>query len=402
MTSSPGDKGGPPSKVGAGRFSLQQRLGAGIFAEVYRGVDHSTGEAVAIKLEDQRDGDLQLDFEAVILADLADPERRHGFAQCFYSGEEGMYNCLVMDLLGMSLEDHLTNCGGTFNATTSILIAEQGIHRLRYLHSKGYIHRDVKPENFVMGLGAKAHHLYLIDFGLSKRYFKDRHIPLKYNVGMVGTPRYASLNALRGTEQSRRDDLESVGYLIIRFCVGTVPWSGLGGTTQDEKYRKILNKKEACPLGDLCKGLPSAFPKYVRKTRSLGFEETPDYDFLLDMFADARSRHGPEQDHEFQWLVGVKLGQLDPMELPEDLEQPDEAAAVESSVSNPFFALAAWFTNSCSSTANRSTSEIAFAPSHRSSDTVHCGHAASDASQSDVDDAEPDERMHRPHLMQCN
>merc|ERR1712039_68456 len=119
------------------------------------------------------------------------------------------------------------------------------------LHSKGIVHRDIKPENFMFGTKAKEAHLYLIDFGLSKRYYDKKHAVLKQKLSLTGTARYASIHAHKGLEQSRRDDLEAIGHMLIYFLRGSLPWSGLDAKTQEEKYRKIREKKEETPLPEL-------------------------------------------------------------------------------------------------------------------------------------------------------
>jgi len=174
-------------------------------------------------------------------------------------------------------------------------VAEQALRRLEYLHSKGFLHRDIKPENFLFGLGERAHHLYLIDFGLSKRYYDGKHVqPRSRKLQPVGTARYASINALSGSEQSRRDDLEALGYLLVYLLQGSLPWSGL----QPPTHETILAKKQAVKLPELCAGLPGAFEAYLRATRALDFEERPDYEALRGLFRKLR------EGHDFEWLGG--------------------------------------------------------------------------------------------------
>merc|ERR1719473_239532 len=142
-----------------------------------------------------------------------------------------------------------------FTAKTTALIAEQVISRIEFLHSKGLVHRDIKPENFMFGINQKVHHVYIIDFGLSKLYWdtaKNSHAIQKSGLSLTGTARYASINAHKGVEQSRRDDLEAIGHMFLYFLRGALPWSGLDAKTQEEKYRKICEKKEAVPLDELC------------------------------------------------------------------------------------------------------------------------------------------------------
>ena len=183
-------------------------------------------------------------------------------AKIHHFGEEGDYNILIMDLLGPSLEDLFNFCGRKFQLKTTLMVADQMITRIEYVHSKNYIHRDIKPENFVIGLGKRSNQVFLIDFGLSKK-FRDpkthQHIPYKENKNLTGTARYASINAHLGIEQSRRDDLEAIGYVSIYFIKGKLPWQGISAQNKAEKYHKIMEKKMSIPVEYLCLGLPSIF-----------------------------------------------------------------------------------------------------------------------------------------------
>lgn len=119
------------------------------------------------------------------------------------------------------------------------------------------MHRDIKPENFLLGRADKMDLVHVIDFGLSKRYCDAKtheHIPYKDNKSLTGTARYASINAHRGIEQSRRDDLEAIGHMLFYFLRGNLPWQGLPAKTKDEKYRKIKEKKIETQIDTLCSG----------------------------------------------------------------------------------------------------------------------------------------------------
>mmetsp|Transcript_102213 Transcript_102213/g.284710 ORF Transcript_102213/g.284710 Transcript_102213/m.284710 type:complete len:344 (-) Transcript_102213:160-1191(-) len=315
----------PPTKIGGGKYELEKKLGAGCFGEVYRGRDCATGEQVAIKFEDVSGHALQLEHEVEILKLLAKPTAVQGFATCLYSGMEGRKHCMVMDLLGKSLEERLSSCNGSFNIASTVLVAEQVLRRIEYLHSKCIIHRDIKPENFMFGVKDKVHHLYLIDFGLSKKYYDAKHCQMRMKLSLTGTARYASINAHKGYEQSRRDDLEAIGHMLIYFLRGSLPWSGLEAKTQEEKYRKIREKKESTRLEDLCAGFPDAFMHYLRTTRDLEFKERPNYNHLRKLFRDVRDAEGELQDHDFQWLEGCKDTQgLVPLMTGLPVRQPDD------------------------------------------------------------------------------
>jgi len=313
-------------RIAGGRFEIEKKLGAGCFGEVWRGHDASTKEPVAVKFEDVRSHPQQLEHEAAILEQITKSELPQGFVRCFHFGNEGRYNFMVLELLGRSLEDHLHACKDRkFSAPTAVLVAEQLLCRIEYLHSKGIVHRDIKPENFMFGVGPKAHHLYMIDFGLAKKYFvSDRHIRYRTDRCFTGTARYASINAHKGVEQSRRDDLEAIGHMLVYFLRGSLPWSGLSGKTE-EKYRKICITKQKMPLDELCLGFPNAFKLYLGQVRKLGFRERPDYASLRQLFVDQRHKYKRLPDHGFEWLEGKQLTALVPLAPQGSLQQPDDA-----------------------------------------------------------------------------
>lgn len=168
-----------------------------------------------------------------------------GIPHIRYYGIERDYHCLVMDLLGPSLEDLFNFCSRRFTMKTVLMLADQMIGRIEYMHVKNFIHRDIKPDNFLMGIGRHCNKLFIIDFGLAKKYRDSRtrvHIPYRDNKNLTGTARYASVNAHMGIEQSRRDDMESLGYVLMYFNRGNLPWQGLKAANKKQKYEKISEK----------------------------------------------------------------------------------------------------------------------------------------------------------------
>ncbi|KAG1675706.1 Casein kinase I isoform epsilon [Nymphon striatum] len=305
------------------KYRLGRKIGSGSFGDIYLGTNISTGEEVAIKLECIKTKHPQLHIES----------KFYRFMQCGmgvplikWCGSEGDYNVMVMELLGPSLEDLFNFCSRKFSLKTVLLLADQMICRVEYVHSKHFIHRDIKPDNFLMGLGKKGNLVYIIDFGLAKKYRDFRthyHIPYRENKNLTGTARYASINTHLGIEQSRRDDMESVGYVIMYFIQGGLPWQGLRAATKHQKYERISEKKMSTPVDTLCKGVPvifdpgefkvcsfvfsAEFCTYLNYCKGLRFEEKPDYTYLRQIFRALFHRQGFTYDYVFDWNM-LKFG----------------------------------------------------------------------------------------------
>ncbi|KAH9764321.1 Casein kinase 1-like protein 10 [Citrus sinensis] len=334
-----------------GKFKLGRKIGSGSFGELYLGVNVQTGEEVAVKLESVKTKHPQLHYESKLYMLL---QGGTGVPHLKWFGVEGEYNVMVIDLLGPSLEDLFNYCNRKFSLKTVLMLADQLINRVEYMHSRGFLHRDIKPDNFLMGLGRKSNQVYIIDYGLAKKY-RDlqthKHIPYRRlgaafkmklskpsvidifflvqnlvnvlksscylgnvplcsyewapveNKNLTGTARYASVNTHLGVEQSRRDDLESLGYVLMYFLRGSLPWQGLKAGTKKQKYDKISEKKMLTPIEVLCKSYPSEFTSYFHYCRSLRFEDKPDYSYLKRLFRDLFIREGYQFDYVFDWTI---------------------------------------------------------------------------------------------------
>jgi len=211
-----------------------------------------------------------------------------------------------MELLGKSLEDVFQQQQKKFSIKTVCMVGIQMLDRLEFIHNKNIIHRDIKPDNFVLGLDNKSHIIYILDFGLSKKFRSSRtHQHIKFNVNkkLTGTARYASINALKGCEQSRRDDLEAIGYVLMYFLRGSLPWQGLHVHKGEDRYKKILVKKRSTSAEELCLGFPNEFVEYINYTRNLEFEADPDYKFLRGLLVSALEKQNTKYDFCYDWVT---------------------------------------------------------------------------------------------------
>ena len=289
----------------ANRYLLGRKLGEGSFGQVYEGFDLKERIPVAVKLaEEERSKNLRHEAKMFERLNL-DNNRKFGVPYLKWSGIQDGYYFLVMDKLGKSLSDLLSRSNKKhFSLKTVCLLGIQGIYLLKYIHSLGLIHRDMKPNNFLMGKGRYKDRLYLIDFGLSKEYIDPKtkkHIDYIEHKNLTGTARYVSINTHLGIEQSRRDDLESLGYVLIHLAKGSLPWQGIKVEEKALRYKLIGDAKQKTKLQELCLGLPAEFSSYIRYCRDLGFTERPDYEFLKSLFVKMLDERGLEADGVYDW-----------------------------------------------------------------------------------------------------
>lgn len=286
-----------------GKYRLGKKIGSGSFGDIYLGTTVTTGEEVAIKLESVKSRHPQLLYESKIYRILSGGV---GIPNLLWYGVEGDYNVMVIELLGPSLEDLFMFCSRKFSLKTVVMLADQLLSRIEYIHSRSFLHRDVKPDNFLIGLNKRSNHVYVIDFGLAKKYRDPKtmqHIPYVDKKNLTGTARYASINTHCGIEQSRRDDLESLGYVLMYFNRGSLPWSGLKAATKKQKYEKIMEKKISTPIDVLCRNYPQEFATFLNYTRGLRFEDKPDYSYLRKLFSAIVAKEGIVFDYIFDWTM---------------------------------------------------------------------------------------------------
>lgn len=284
----------------ANKYRVGCKIGSGSFGEVYVATTMTTGQQVAVKLEKVHSSNRQLLYESRLYRLF---QGEVGIPKFYWYGMEGPYNVLVMELLGQSLEELLKSEDGWFSLKRVIHLANQMLARIEYIHSKNFIHRDIKPNNFLVGLNEKSDTVYLIDFGIAKQYRNSKtkqHIPYIEGKGLIGTARFASLNTSLGIEQARRDDIEGLFNVLIYFLKGSLPWQDITGKSNAEKYRKIKEKKLKTSVKSLCDELPHEFEVLMNYARGLKFEDRPDYSYIKRLLKELYVRMGFDQNLEKQ------------------------------------------------------------------------------------------------------
>ena len=284
---------------------LNKKIGSGSFGQIYQCLNKKTNEMLACKIESINELKPQLYHESKIMQLM---KNCTGFPTCYDFILTEQDKILIMDLLGPNLDTIMNklpskNSLKRFSFKSSLMIMIQCLERLKSLHEKGIIHRDIKPENFVIGPKNKERIIYLIDFGLSKKISKDKIIPtVKADRNIIGTMRYISMNTHQGYEQGKRDDLESLFYIIIYFIKGELPWQNIKTKSKAEKYSKIFEiKKKVTENGDLVEGLPLEMAKILEYILGLNFFEKPNYLLIKNAVEIMLNNFNLSNDLQFDW-----------------------------------------------------------------------------------------------------
>lgn len=289
-----------------GNYQAKKKISAGSFGTVYTGVDLKNNEQIAIKIEKVTGGDEMRSVlrEGTFLKKL---EGIRGIPKTYWSGSKGDQDVLVLTLLGKDLASYL-KIYKKFSLKTVLMIADQLLVLLENIHNKCLLHRDIKPENILVGRGEQSDTIFFVDFGISK-YYKDnlgRHIAYREKKSFIGTTRYASIAAHLGIEISRKDDLESLAYVIIFLAKGQLPWQNLN-VSESEKTKKVGEIKIKTSVEELCKGLPEEIGKYLTYVKNLSFKENPDYIFLKGLIMKAAMINNIIMDNQWDWSLPLKL-----------------------------------------------------------------------------------------------
>jgi len=291
------------------KFRVLNHLSKGAFSDIYAGINILTKEKVAIKVEDRFTVDKYLETECFFLFSL----KGLGIPKVISFGHNKEYDILVMPLLGKSLHEIQRSKNFNFEFKDICLMAIQIIERIQWVHSQKIIHRDIKPDNFLIGLN-DPNIIYLIDFGLSKKYRSSttgNHIKNSKLKKFVGSLRYASINASKLREQSRRDDLESIGYMLIYLIKGKLPWDSIKVDNKRSSYIKLSLYKKNLEPEILCRNLPKEFAEYIRYVKNLNFEDEPDYNYVKNLFRIMLRKQGIEENKIFfSWINESNISKI--------------------------------------------------------------------------------------------
>ena len=323
-------------------YKIGQVLGEGAFGEVRLCTHRETKEKRAVKVlkkenMDKHEQQTMLN-EINTLRSLDHPNIVKIFE---YFEDEKRFYIVTEHIQGGELFDEII-AKGKFNERDASVLLKQLLSCVSYCHEHNIVHRDLKPENVLLEASKEFDQIKVIDFGLAKLYRDTRthrHIPYRENKNLTGTARYASVNTHMGVEQARRDDLESLGYVLMYFLRGSLPWQGLKAETKNQKYERILERKLHTSIENLCKGFPAEFRSYFEHVRSLRFDDRPDYDYVKRLFRELFFRKGFSYDNVFDWeelnMTEQSRGQSAPGKSTDVVARPEVETAGEAETPSP-------------------------------------------------------------------
>ena len=318
-------------------IQLNTKLGSGSFGDIYQGKNTKLNIDIAIKAEKIKPNHhTRLKYEASVLKYLQFGSIGQGGERIqvnlgipiFYDYISlNNQNYMMMELLGPSLGSLFDICKRTFSLKTILSLGDQMLHRIEFLHSRHLLHRDIKPDNFLIGINKNKSIVYICDFGLCKKFRdeKGQHISFKDGKSLIGIVRYTSIYSHLGYEISRRDDLESLAYSLIYFSRGSLPWMGVKVKNKKEKYNKIFEIKINSSINSLCYKLPYEFVDFMHYIKELQFEDKPNYLYLKSLLGKMYDKNHYPYDMIFDFTkILIENENENKGKTTEDVKQENE------------------------------------------------------------------------------
>ena len=259
------------------KYKLLEKIGEGCFGSIFKGKNIRSNEEVAIKIEPITTQSKLLKNESTIYQYLINTS---GIPTVKWYGKDSFNYYMVINLLGESLQTIKDNVG-FFSLEATLQIGIQIISLLKTIHDKGLIHRDIKPDNFLFGLNDNKNQIYIIDFGFCRTFINNdtkTHIPMAKLSNLIGSQTYASINAHNYIELSRRDDLESLFYMLIYFVrKQNLEWQNIDINCNNREKNNMIKEEKMCMIENPNVNIPHVFIKCLRIIRELEFEDSPKY-----------------------------------------------------------------------------------------------------------------------------
>ena len=291
------------NKIIFGKYKIIKNIGKGAYSKVFLTKNIINQDLFALKIQNKSHKFGSLESEAFYLFRL----KNIGIPKIFSYGHLGQYYILVEELLGKTLEELFKenkNKPNIIRLKDMLMAGIQIINIIKYIHSKNILHLDIKPHNFLVG-NPNNSIIYIIDFGLAKNYRSSRtgkHSQFSKNNYFNGNICFSSVNTMKGYEPSRRDDLESIGYMLIYLYTQHLPWDSILTKNKNELIKKIFEIKSLIPIKMLCENTPKEMNEYMKYVKSLKFEEEPDYNYLIKIFEDMLKKINQVNDLNFSWI----------------------------------------------------------------------------------------------------
>ncbi|CAD8203817.1 unnamed protein product [Paramecium octaurelia] len=304
------------SQIFNGIYVVQKKISSGSFGVVLLGHDKEKNVDVAIKIEKEENEDVRsLEREVQVLEKLQGTD---GVPKLFWHGQQDEFNVIILQLLGKDLS-HFIKSKKKFSFKTTIQLGIQIVHVLERIHNKGVVHRDLKPENILFGIEDESSKIYVVDFGISKIYLdaQGNILPFRDNASFIGTTRYASIAAHKGHELSRKDDIESLIYVLLYFMKGQLPWQNMQNVSDEERTVKVGEMKMNMDPRELCQDVPPEFANILEHLRQLQYSSEPNYYFVRNQLEKAAENQGIKLDNIYDW------DQKQQMKISQNIENHD-------------------------------------------------------------------------------